>query len=73
MAFFGPTILRHRHPNVHRDFSIPLYPITPIIAIGGSLFVIVSEIMSDWRGVLISFIFVIVGIPVYYYQLKHNS
>lgn len=72
MAFFGPTILRRRNPNAKRDFSIPLYPITPLIAIGGSLFVLISEVMSDWQGVLISFIFVLIGIPVYYYQVKKH-
>ena len=47
-----------------------MFPITPILAIGGSLFVIVSEIMSDLPGVLTSFIFVAVGIPVFYYETK---
>lgn len=73
MAFFGPTILRKRHPHAKRVFSIPLYPLTPIIAILGSLFVIISEIMSDLQGVLLSFIFVIIGIPVFYYQMKKQK
>lgn len=72
MAFFGPTILRHRNPNAKRAFSIPLYPLVPAIAILGSLFVIGSEVMSDLSGVLISFIFVLVGVPVFYYETRKN-
>ncbi|WCJ52342.1 APC family permease [Lentilactobacillus buchneri] len=70
MAFVGVFLLRKRNPDQHRVFSTPLFPITPILAIGGSLFVIVSEIMSDLPGVLTSFIFVAVGIPVFYYETK---
>jgi len=70
MAFVGVFLLRKRNPNQHRVFSTPLFPLTPILAIGGSLFVIVSEIMSDLPGVLTSFIFVAVGIPVFYYESK---
>lgn len=73
MAFFGPTILRHRQPNAKRVFSIPLYPLTPAIAILGSLFVIVSEVMSDFSGVLISFIFVLIGVPVFLYENHKNK
>lgn len=70
MAFVGVFLLRKRNPDQHRVFSTPLFPITPILAIGGSLFVIVSEIMSDLPGVLTSFIFIAVGIPVFYYETK---
>ena len=70
MAFVGVFLLRKRNPNQHRVFSTPLFPLTPILAIGVSLFVIVSEIMSDLPGVLTSFIFVAVGIPVFYYESK---
>jgi len=70
MAFVGVFLLRKRNPNQHRVFSTPFFPVTPILAIGGSLFVIVSEIMSDLPGVLTSFVFVAVGIPVFYYETK---
>ncbi|EEI19290.1 APC family permease [Lentilactobacillus hilgardii] len=73
MAFVGVFLLRKRNPNQHRVFSTPLFPLTPIVAIGGSLFVIVSEIMSDLPGVLTSFIFVAVGVPVFYYETKKHG
>ena len=71
MTFVGAFILRKREPNLKRPFSTPFFPITPIIAILGSLFVIVSEIQSDLIGVAFSFVFVLVGFPVYYYCKHH--
>lgn len=73
MAFVGVFLLRKRNAGKKRVFSTPLFPITPIVAILGSLFVIVSEIQSDLVGVLTSFVFVIIGIPVFYYQSKKHA
>ncbi|WP_268912537.1 APC family permease [Lentilactobacillus sp. SPB1-3] len=73
MAFVGVFILRKRNAGQARVFSTPLFPLTPIIAILGSIFVIVSEIQSDIVGVLISFIFVVLGIPVFYYARKKRT
>ncbi|EHO51687.1 APC family permease [Lentilactobacillus kisonensis] len=72
MAFVGVFLLRKRNPGQKRVFSTPLFPITPILAIGGSLFVIVSEIVSDLPGVLTSFVLVAIGIPIFYYETKRN-
>ncbi|MYV05386.1 MULTISPECIES: APC family permease [Furfurilactobacillus] len=70
MAFLGSFKLRRQHKK--RPFSMPLFPLTPIVAIGGSLFVLISEVFSDFTGVLFSLGMVVVGIPVYYYEIKHN-
>ncbi|MBS9335409.1 APC family permease [Fructobacillus sp. M1-13] len=68
LAFIGAFILRRRDPKGEkRDFSMPLYPVIPIIAILGSLYVEVSELMNDLHGVLISVIIVLLGLPVYYW------
>ncbi|MCF6514732.1 amino acid permease [Lactobacillus sp. S2-2] len=74
MAFVGVFLMRKRNPNKKRTFSVPLFPITPLVAIFGSLFVIVSEIQSDLIGVLFSLGIVAIGIPVFfYYDRKSNK
>ncbi|MDO4902721.1 MAG: amino acid permease [Limosilactobacillus sp.] len=65
LAFFGVFILRHRN-KVERPFSTPLYPIVPIVAILGGLFVLVSEVMNDFAGVTLFIGIVIVGLPILY-------
>lgn len=65
LAFFGIFILRHKNKGP-RPFSTPLYPLVPIIAIAGGIFVLVSEIFNDPAGVLLFIGIVIVGLPILY-------
>lgn len=73
MAFFGLFKLRLIRPQLPRPFSVPLYPWIPIIAIGGAIFVLISEIISDTQGVFVSLIIVVVGIPIYFYKNKFRN
>ena len=65
LAFFGIFILRHRNKGP-RPFSTPFYPLVPIIAIAGGIFVLVSEVMNDPAGVILFIGIVIVGLPILY-------
>ena len=65
LAFFGIFILRHKNKGP-RPFSTPLYPLVPIIAIAGGIFVLVSEVMNDPAGVILFIGIVIVGLPILY-------
>ncbi|MGP4116626.1 APC family permease [Levilactobacillus zymae] len=70
-AFIGVFLLRKRNAGQPRPFSTPWFPLTPLVAILGALFVIVSEIGSDLSGVLLSLLIVAIGIPVYYLKKQH--
>lgn len=72
-AFVGVFLLRRRNPATKRPFSTPGYPVIPLIAILGALFVIVSEIGSDFPGVLLSLLIVAIGIPVYWIKQRHSA
>lgn len=65
LAFFGIFILRRQNKGP-RPFSTPLYPLVPIIAIAGGIFVLVSEVFNDPAGVLLFIGIVIVGLPIFY-------
>lgn len=68
LVLAGTFILRKRDPQgLNRSFSMPLYPLVPIVAIVGSLYIEVSEIMHDFQGVLISVLIVLLGYPVLLY------
>ncbi|UTH13654.1 amino acid permease [Macrococcus equipercicus] len=72
MAFVGLFLLRKRHQGMARSYSVPLYPIVPIVAIVGGLFIIISTLQSDFLGALYSIIIVLIGIP-FYFALKKNN
>ena len=71
MTFFGIFILRKK--NNKRPFSTPLYPLVPIIAIGGGVLVLISELFNDPAGVLLFVGIVVIGLPVLYVVKRMDS
>ncbi|MGO0806589.1 amino acid permease, partial [Clostridioides difficile] len=50
--------------------KVPLYPIIPIIAILGGLFVIINQILTSTVISLGGIFITLLGLPVYYYMKK---
>lgn len=71
MTFFGIFILKKK--NNKRPFSTPLYPLVPIVAIAGGLFVLISELFNDPAGVLLFVSIVVIGLPVLYVVKRMDS
>lgn len=66
LLYFG--LFRHfklRRENSNRPFSTPLYPLVPIVAILGGLFIVVSELFNDPAGVVLFLGIVAVGLPIF--------
>ncbi|HDX9577788.1 TPA: amino acid permease [Bacillus pseudomycoides] len=70
MTFIGVFILRKRNAGQKREYSVPLYPIVPVLAILGSLFVIGSAIINEPSRCFLSIAIVLTGLPVYWYLNK---
>ena len=74
LTFIGVMKLRKTHPNLHRPYKVPLYPIVPLIAIFSGLFVVLNQLffagakstMMSLGGVVIT----LIGLPVYSYMTK---
>ncbi|MCC0652927.1 amino acid permease [Clostridioides sp. ES-S-0005-03] len=70
LTFVGVIRLRREQPNLHRPYKVPLYPIIPIIAILGGLFVIINQILTSTAVSLGGIFITLLGLPVYYYMKK---
>ncbi|MBQ6631979.1 MAG: amino acid permease [Romboutsia sp.] len=74
LTFIGVIKLRKTHPNLHRPYKVPLYPIVPLIAIFSGLFVVLNQLffagakntMMSLGGVVVT----LIGLPVYSYMTK---
>ena len=71
LAFF--VIFKLRLENSNRPFSTPLYPLVPIVAILGGLFIVVSELFNDPAGVVLFLGIVAVGLPIFYYLKRKEK
>lgn len=69
--------LRKTHPDWKRTYKVPGYPVIPILAIAGGLYVIVSQLFfSGTQALLMSLASVaitLVGLPVYYMVRKRQG
>lgn len=65
-AFIAVFILRRRCPNGERPYSVPGYPIIPVIAIIGALYIIISTMITKPTDSLYAIGTTLVGLPVYF-------
>jgi amino acid transporter len=45
----GVFVLRKREPKAERPFRVPLYPVTPLIFLGLSVWMALSAITQNWK------------------------
>lgn len=73
MLAVAVIILRKREPQLKRPFKVPAYPLIPLIAIGGGLFIIISTIINQFVLSIIGLGLTLLGVPIFYYQKKHEA
>lgn len=73
LTFVGVFIARKKFPDTPRSYKVPLYPLTPLIAIGGALYVIYGMLSAHFWNGMISVGLTLSGLPMYYYLKKQNT
>lgn len=66
LAALAVILLRRRHPEWHRPYKVPLYPLLPILFIAVSAIFTLNLIIEKPRDSVLGAALVLVGIPVYY-------
>nr|WP_330383741.1 amino acid permease [Romboutsia hominis] len=77
LTFVGVIKMRKTMPNLHRPYKVPFYPVIPLIAIAGGLFVVINQLlfagpkntMMSLGGVVVT----LIGLPIYNYMMKKNQ
>lgn len=71
MTFAATIILRKREPEMKRPYKALWYPVTPIIAILGGVFIVVSTIFTQTGLALLGLSVTLLGLPFYAYARHH--
>jgi len=66
MTFAAVFIARKRFPDAVRSYKVPFYPVTPLVAIGGALYIMYGMVLSQPVNAAISLVLTLAGIPVLY-------
>ncbi|WP_297518598.1 amino acid permease [uncultured Clostridium sp.] len=80
LIFIGVFKLRKQRPEMNRPYKVIGYPVIPIIAILGGLFVVINQLfMSGIQSSIIALsgvVITLIGFPIYFYmdkKLKNNK
>lgn len=65
LAFFSVFLLRKKGIGANEHYKVPLYPITPLVAVLGAVYIVGSTLISTPIDTLLSIAIAIIGIPVY--------
>ena len=66
LTFVGVFIARRRYERIAGVFRVPLYPLTPILALCGAAVAMYGMMASSPVDGIISVIIAVLGLPVYY-------
>jgi APA family basic amino acid/polyamine antiporter len=64
LAGLSLIVLRSREPDADRSFSVPLYPLTPLLFCAACLYMLQSSLSYAGAGSLASVVVLLAGIPV---------
>ncbi|KDR93953.1 serine/threonine exchange transporter, LAT family (TC 2.A.3.8.12) [Peptoclostridium litorale DSM 5388] len=70
MTFAAVMILRKKMPDMHRPYRVPLYPVLPLVAIIGGLYIIVNTLLTQPMNASLGLLITALGLPVYMYTSK---
>lgn len=70
LMFIAVFILRKRQPDLPRPYKVPLYPVIPVLAIGGAMFILIMTMITQTGLALTGIGITLAGIPVYLWQKR---
>ncbi|MBO0474343.1 amino acid permease [Enterococcus ureasiticus] len=70
LIFAAVLILRKKEPKLNRPYKVPFYPVIPIIAIFGGLFILVTTLFTQTLLASIGIGVTLLGVPVYLINQK---
>ncbi|WP_147534806.1 APC family permease [Bacillus marasmi] len=71
MSFAAVFLLRKKVKVT--SYKVPLYPITPLVAIIGAIYILGSTVINAPTDALLSIGIALIGLPVYYFLNKKNK
>jgi len=72
-AFLAVFILRKRQPDASRPYSVPAFPLIPIIAIVGAIYIVGSMLMDKPLDAMLAVGITATGLPVYWLLNKRKN
>jgi len=66
LTFIAVMILRKKQPDLIRPYRVPFYPVVPLIAIIGGLYIIINTMFTQPLNAGLGLFLTIIGLPIYF-------
>ncbi|MBI3896293.1 MAG: amino acid permease [Acidobacteria bacterium] len=73
LAVAAVMVLRWRRPELSRPFRVPLYPYTPLVFVGFSVWILLYTLQGRPAESLLGIATVLLGLPLYFYWRRSQS
>ncbi|KRN03081.1 amino acid transporter [Levilactobacillus senmaizukei DSM 21775 = NBRC 103853] len=73
LIFLAVFRLRRREPELRRPYRVPFFPVIPIIALVGGLFILITTIITETGLAMAGLGLTIIGLPIYRYHQRHTT
>ena len=73
MAVAALMILRVRRPELIRPFRVPLYPLTPLVFVGFSAWILIYTLWGRPVESSLGIATVLLGLPMYFYWRRRST
>ncbi|QIL50173.1 amino acid permease [Weissella coleopterorum] len=73
LVFVAVIKLRHSEPDLDRPYKVPFYPLMPIIAILGGVFILAMTLFSNFWLAMTGIGLTVLGLPVYFWMQYQNQ
>lgn len=70
LIFYAVLILRRKEPELKRPYKVPFYPVIPIVAIIGGLFILITTLFTQTMLASVGIGVTLLGVPVYLLNKK---
>lgn len=65
--------MRKKEPNLERPYKVPFFPVVPIIAIIGGLYIVLNTLFTQPLNAAIGIGLTLLGLPIYFYKKSKNA
>lgn len=65
MTVAGIFILRSKHKDIKRSYTVPLFPIVPLVGIAGGIYILISTLINNTTYTLFGLAITALGLPIY--------
>lgn len=73
LVFIAVFIMRKKEPDLERPYKVPFFPVVPIIAIIGGLYIVLNTLFTQPLNAAIGIGLTLLGLPIYFYKKSKNA